>query len=125
MLLAVALVVATHWPGVAIHGPVDRPDLIIHAVVFAVFALLAVNTGWFGRPGSARAAVLTGLAVVTFAGLDEWSQHLPPFHRHTALDDWLADVAGVVVALAAHPVWARRRARESDAPAPPGPMDSA
>jgi len=81
-----ALLTATHWPGLAIEGPIDRTDLLIHASVFAVWAaLLAMATGW-------RMPALLVVGVL-FAGFDEATQ--PLFNRVFDWTDLGADVVGV------------------------------
>ena len=84
----VALLTATHWPGLAIEGPIDRTDLVIHAGVFAVWgALLALATGlrlW--------ALLVVGVLVAAF---DETTQ--PLFNRVFDWTDLGADAVGVLL----------------------------
>lgn len=83
-----ALLTATHWPGVAIDGPIERTDLLIHAAVFAVWAgLLAAATGL-------RLPALLVIGVL-FAAFDESTQ--PLFNRVFDWTDLAADAAGVTL----------------------------
>ncbi len=83
-----ALLVATHWPGLAIKGPISRTDLVIHAGVFAAWTLLLGLTGWVRT----RRLVLMG---VCFAIFDETTQ--PMFSRVFDWWDLGADIAGVLM----------------------------
>lgn len=93
---AFALFVATHWPRLTI--PMEgRPDLRIHAGVFAGWTGLLIACGFFGPPLSGRNIVLCIPVAVAYAAVDEWIQAIPGLHRTAALDDWAADVVGVAV----------------------------
>lgn len=83
-----ALLVATHWPGLAVKGPISRTDLVIHVCVFAAWAFLLGLTGWV-KPWR---LVLVG---VCFAVFDETTQ--PLFSRVFDWSDLGADIAGVLV----------------------------
>lgn len=85
------LLTATHWPGLAIHGPIDRTDLVIHACVYLVWGVLLGLSGLVGR--SLPRLLLVG---VLFAALDETTQ--PLFRRTFDLTDLGADAFGVVLA---------------------------
>lgn len=102
------LLTATHWPGLAIHGPVDRTDLIIHVGVFLVWGVLLGLSGLVGR--SAGLLLICG---VLFAVFDETTQ--PLFDRTFDPFDLLADVAGVLLASGAMALLWRRSARRSAA----------
>lgn len=87
-LATLAILTATHWPGLAIEGPVDRTDLVIHAGVFAVWSTLL------------GLAYRTGLRVhlpvaLAFAVFDETTQ--PLFNRTFDWLDLAADALGVVI----------------------------
>lgn len=93
---ALTLLVATHWPGVSIQGPLVRSDLWLHAAayfVLAIFTLLAVAA----KARLTRARLRwTCLVLFAFAALDELSQ--PWFGRVAAASDWLADAVGIMLA---------------------------
>jgi VanZ family protein len=92
ILYTLCLLIATHWPGVTIEGPVQRPDLLVHLAAYAVLGGLALATGWFGTPGTARAWALATTACVVLGAADEVTQ--PWFARSADWSDWLADAAG-------------------------------
>lgn len=94
MLYALALLIATHWPGVVIQGPVARTDLWIHAAAY--FGLTALGLMVLGhRRGLSRARMRwCCLAFLALAALDELTQ--PWFGRVAAISDWLADAVGIM-----------------------------
>jgi VanZ family protein len=89
-----AAMVVTHWPKLRA-GPVDSPiDKLAHASAYAALMGLAC----VAHPATPRwipAALLAVLGV-----LDELGQAIPAVGRSAELDDWLADVAGILVAWA-------------------------
>lgn len=90
-LCTASLLTATHWPGLAIQGPIDRTDLVIHAGVFGVWGvLLARSTGL-------RLPLLLVIGV-GFAAFDETTQ--PLFNRVFDWADLIADAVGVVLGAA-------------------------
>lgn len=82
--------VATHWPRLRL-TPEAPSDKVLHAVTYGVLTLLVWRTAWFARRWHLVAAM------VLFASLDESTQSLPPFHRHTSWNDWTADLVGIAV----------------------------
>lgn len=96
-----ALLTATHWPGLTIKGPVSRTDLVIHAGVFCVWTCLLFWSGFVGVGGRYRRSCLkrrliwTGVAGVCFGAFDELTQ--PMFSRVADPLDVLADWFGVLV----------------------------
>lgn len=97
---ALLIVTLTHWPGLTIEGPVARPDLWIHVGVFGGWTVLFAACGWFGPALSARNVLLSGAASLAYATVDEVTQGLPGINRHVAVDDWLANAAGIILATA-------------------------
>ncbi|MDF1810116.1 MAG: hypothetical protein P1U42_10520 [Phycisphaerales bacterium] len=98
----IALLTATHWPGLAIKGSFSRIDLVIHAGVFFVWTcllfmahLIAVG-GRFGCACLKRRIVWTGVVGICFAFFDELTQ--PLFRRVADPLDLAADSFGVLVA---------------------------
>lgn len=91
---AVVLAVLTHWPRLTIRAPIDRPDLWIHAGVFAAWTVLLDLSGLvrFGRSRLGQLALLV-IVAMGYAALDEWTQQF--VGRHTAMDDLLADWIGI------------------------------
>ncbi len=102
---AAALLVATHWPGLAVKGPISRTDLVIHVCVFAGWAFLLGLTGWV----RAYRLVICG---VCFAVFDETTQ--PLFSRVFDWSDLGADIAGVLVGSGAFSLLFVRKQREGD-----------
>jgi len=82
--------VATHWPRLQLSGEAPS-DKVLHAVTFGVLTLLVARTGWCVR----RWQLV--VVMILFASFDEWTQSLPPFHRHTSWNDWIADLVGIAV----------------------------
>jgi hypothetical protein len=88
---------------IATHIPIDREmgaripvsDPVIHAVVFAVLAVLG---GWRvvtkKRGGASQRLVLWAGVYAIYGALDEWLQ--PYTGRTASLTDWLADIIGVL-----------------------------
>lgn len=93
---AALVVTATHWPGLAAPNVVERSDLYVHVLAWSAWTALLVAaeyTGPFADPAAVLRAQAIALAV---AVLDESTQALPGVNRHVALDDMLANAAGVL-----------------------------
>jgi len=91
-----ALLTATHWPGLTIHGPIDRTDLVIHTGVFCVWTMLfymAQLVGGVSCPK--RHLIWSCVAGACFAVFDETTQ--PLFRRVFDWWDLLADLVGVLL----------------------------
>lgn len=95
------LLTATHWPGLAIRGPVSRMDLIVHMGAFGLWGVLLYGAGLF-REGPHR---VTRIAIATacFGVLDETTQ--PFFSRVFDPTDLGADMLGGVLAGVVVSVW--------------------
>jgi VanZ family protein len=92
------LFTATHTPGVEVPFPQIRLDLFVHVGAFGLWAALLIGAGFFGPPLSNR-NILAVLAIApVYAALDEWLQKIPFIHRHAAVDDWAANVTGIILA---------------------------
>lgn len=115
VLATLALLTATHWPGMKIDGPVPRTDMWIHALTYGVWTALFAFAGLAGEPGTARGAILAALAGVALGALDELTQ--PLFTRTADATDLLADALGA--ALGAGAAWAAARALAARADAAP------
>jgi len=122
----------THWPKLKILIPINRPDIIAHIAVFGLWTMLAIRCGWFGTMASRRNLILTGLVAAVYAGVDEGLQAIPFIHRQATLDDYAANVAGVVagaLAMGTYGVFiAKRRGNlgrtRADTPTQPPPVDT-
>ena len=76
-------------------------DKLVHAVAFCVLTLLFIHGFALPWGYAAGAALLTGLA-------DEWHQRFLS-GRTASVEDWLADLAGVLLAAALLWWWHSRR----------------
>ena len=83
-------------------------DYVAHGVNFAVLTFLSWRvvrqrrwTALFGMPSSAPMASVVAL---TYAATDEWHQSFVP-GRTASIKDWLADAAGILVALIVLAAW--------------------
>jgi uncharacterized protein YfiM (DUF2279 family) len=77
-------------------------DKVVHV---ALFAALAVTGRWAGVGRAVLSALLIGYAAVS-----EAVQGIPAIGRSASVEDWLADVAGVLLGLALWGWLSRRRA---------------
>lgn len=93
--LALALVMAvTHWPRLQA-GPPEQPiDKLVHASAYALLMALCC----LGHPHLPRWRA--AIAIATVGVLDELGQSIPGIGRSADVDDWLADVAGILMAWA-------------------------
>lgn len=92
-LYACVLAIATHWPGVTIEGPIERPDLVIHLVAFSIWTLLLGFSRLLGEPRRARTLLVVALVASAYAGLDEFTQRY--VNRTSSWDDYLANLSGI------------------------------
>ena len=112
---AACLFVATHWPNLVIEGPIPRPDLVAHCLAFGTWTALCMYAGWFARPASAENLFPSLLLSGMYAGVDEGLQAIPFVHRFAALDDFGANMIGVLLASAVA-AWIARRGSVRRAP---------
>ncbi|MEO0483078.1 MAG: hypothetical protein AAF138_05600 [Planctomycetota bacterium] len=108
----IVLLLAMHWPGVQIEGPVPRTDLWMHLGAFGAWTVGLSLTAWPGRIGTNANLVRTGLIAGVYAIVGELTQGLPGLHRVVAWEDAAANAAGVALGLSALAVlaaWLRRR----------------
>ncbi|MFG0275836.1 MAG: VanZ family protein [Phycisphaerales bacterium] len=106
------LLTATHWPTVDLGPAPPNTDKVLHIGAYAVWGALALASGLFGRWSAPSTLVRVGLAGTVFAAIDEATQSLPGVNRHASLSDWIADILGLALALAAAWVvshWLARR----------------
>lgn len=94
---AILLFVGTHWPQLRIHGPIRRPDLIVHLVAFGIWALALCLSGLIGNPGSRKTALRCLLVGAVYAAFDETTQMIPILGRFAGLDDYLFNLIGLVL----------------------------
>ncbi|MDA9609475.1 VanZ family protein [Paracoccaceae bacterium] len=84
------LTVAMLWPLEAPPSAPDGSDKLVHFVAFAALALPLARTGRFGL-----LPVFIGASA--FGGAVELIQ--PSFNRRAELNDWVADIAGVILGI--------------------------
>jgi len=98
----VVLVFATHYPKPQeLLGPNAPSDKTLHVMAYGVLALLVGLTLVAARrwTGAAIASAAGGMAI--FGALDEITQPLPWFRRAADPLDWLFDLGGIALGLAA------------------------
>ncbi len=116
VLYTLALLTATHWPGLTVHGPIDRTDLVIHVGVFFVWTCLLFGTQWIATGGCGcfkRQIAWVFVAGVCFAAFDELTQ--PIFNRIADPWDFGADAVGVAVACGMIGVWGKVKSSKAGA----------
>jgi len=99
VLYTMALLTATHWPGLTVEGPIDRTDLVIHAGVLFWWTVLLYNAGLIAVGGCGclkRRIAWTAVTGFAFAVFDELTQ--PMFGRQADPTDLIADAVGVLAA---------------------------
>ena len=88
LIVTALLTVAMLWP---IHQPTPNgSDKVVHLIAFAALAFPLARTGRFGL-----IPVFVGAS--TFGSLIEIIQ--PSFGRSADMQDWIADIAGVVLGI--------------------------
>tara|TARA_R110002072_G_scaffold42064_18_gene118384 strand:- start:6817 stop:7215 length:399 start_codon:yes stop_codon:yes gene_type:complete len=104
VLATIALLTATHWPGLTVHSDsFSRMDLIIHTGVFFVWTIMLYNArlvaaGNRSRPACFKRRIIwTIVAGILFAIFDESTQ--PLFNRVADPLDAMADTLGVLLAV--------------------------
>jgi VanZ family protein len=103
LLCAFVMAILPHPPQL----PGEPTDKVQHIAAFATLTLLA----GLGYPRLRPLVLLASL--VAFGALIEFVQAIPALHRSSDVMDWLADVAAVLVMLAAV-IGLRRRRRTSN-----------
>lgn len=81
--------------------PFRHADKLQHALVFSALAGVGMATAWF----EPRRLLVT---LAAYGALMELAQGLTP-HRQADVLDWLADLAGTLLALAMARAFSRRR----------------
>lgn len=112
VVYALAVVIATHWPKLQIDSPyVDRPDLVIHIVVFGGWAMALLLSGLLRAADPRRRAMHAWVISAVYAAIDELTQELPGIYRTAGVDDWAANVTGITIACAAWLAFSRWSSR--------------
>ena len=100
IIVTTVLTVAMLWP---INQPPTSPDgsdKAIHLVAFAILAFPLARTGRIGL-------IPVFIGASTFGAIIELMQ--PTFNRNAQLDDWVADMLGVLIGISLALVYRRSR----------------
>ena len=100
IIVTLALSVAMLWPLEAPPSAPEGCDKFVHFIAFAALAFPLARTGRFGL-----LPVLIGASA--FGGAIEFIQ--PSFNRSADLNDWVADVVGVVIGIGCGLLYRRLR----------------
>lgn len=113
----VYLLCMTHFPRLRLKTHVTAADKVAHVVCFALLAFLFWRFAeTFRKPAPPWLVWLALAWLGLYAALDEWTQSF--VGRGTDVQDWLADMLGIMAVLAVLE-W-RRRAKAARAAAIPG-----
>ena len=100
LIMTIILTVAMLWP---LHQPLPRPDgtdKVMHVIAFAALAFPMASTGRFGL-------LPVFISAIAFGGAIELIQ--PRFNRSTDVNDWLADIVGVMLGITCGLLYRRLR----------------
>jgi len=93
----IALFGATHLPKLPAYPGPRYKDKFAHAAAYALLTALAVGAWRVGRGSAARSAVVWFAVLSSYAAVDELLQTL--VGRSCTFGDWLADTAGITLAV--------------------------
>lgn len=82
-------------------------DKVIHFFIFGLIATSIIRIPCFFKKG-ATGWIYAVILVACFGAFDEWWQSMTP-NRTMEFADWIADVAGAIVAASLYCYWARYR----------------
>lgn len=100
LIVTLILTVAMLWPLEAPPPAPDGSDKVVHLIAFAVLSFPLARTGRFGL-----IPVFVGAS--SFGGLIELIQ--PSFNRSADMNDWMADIIGVVIGILCGLIYRRLR----------------
>ena len=103
-ILTISLAVAMLWPLEAPPPAAYGSDKVVHLIAFAALSFPLARTGRFGL-----LPVFVGASA--FGGLIEIIQ--PTFNRSADVNDWVADVMGVVLGIVCGLMYRRLRLKRS------------
>lgn len=111
------LVFATHYPKPQeLLGPNAPSDKTLHVMAYAVLAVLVGITLVAARRWAGPAIARAALGMAMLGALDEVTQPLPWFRRAADPLDWVFDLGGIALGLAAVAIavaiWRRVRPRQ-------------
>ena len=102
LIVTLTLSVAMLWPLGAPPPAPEGSDKLVHLIAFAALAFPLARTGRFGL-----LPVLIGAS--TFGGIIELIQ--PSFNRSADVNDWIADMVGVILGIGLGLLYRRIRRR--------------
>ena len=102
MIVTLALTVAMLWPLEAPPPAPEGSDKLVHFIAFAALAFPLARTGRFGL-----LPVFIGASA--FGGVIELIQ--PSFNRSADINNWIADIIGVVLGISCGLLYRRIRRR--------------
>ena len=88
IIVALTLTVAMLWPLEAPPPAPEGSDKLVHLIAFAALAFPLARTGRFGL-------MLVFIGASAYGGIIELIQ--PSFNRSADINDWVADIVGVVL----------------------------
>ena len=100
LIVTAILTVAMLWPLDAPPPAPDGSDKIVHVLAFAALSFPLARTGRFGL-----LAVFVGASI--FGGMIELIQ--PSFNRNCDMNDWIADIGGVLLGICLGLIYRRLR----------------
>jgi hypothetical protein len=101
VIYGLALTTATHWPRLRLSPEIPTSDKVIHMLAFAMLTLLLWRSAWLGPRW------LAAIVALAWASIDEVSQGIPALRRTVSWHDLVANICGVISAMAL--LWAMRR----------------
>ena len=102
IIVSLTLTVAMLWPLEAPPPAPEGSDKLVHFIAFAALAFPLARTGRFGLM-----PVFIGASV--YGGAIELVQ--PSFNRSADINDWVADIVGVVIGIGCGLLYRRMRSR--------------
>ena len=102
LILTLALTVAMLWPLEAPPPAPEGSDKLVHFIAFAALAFPLARTGRIGL-----LPVFIGASA--FGGIIELIQ--PSFNRSADINDWIADIVGVILGIGVGLLYHRLRRR--------------
>ena len=100
LIVTITLTVAMLWPLEAPPPAPEGSDKLVHLIAFAALAFPLARTGRFGL-----LPVFIGASA--FGGVIELTQ--PSFNRSADINDWVADIIGVVLGITCGLLYRRLR----------------
>ena len=102
LAVTLTLTVAMLWPIYRLPAALEGSDKLLHFVAFAALAFPLARTGRFGL-------LPVFICASAFGGAIELIQ--PSFNRSADLNDWIADIVGVILGIGCGLLYRRIRRR--------------